>query len=77
MWKNVAIHSMGGLGRTGTLDACILVLNGFTVDETIKTRRMYRKEVIEARVQEQFIMKFEQLTLLKKKNGSFLLGSEK
>ena len=64
--KNIVIHCMGGLGRTGTLAACILVLFGFSVFDAIKTTRTYRKGAIENKTQELFVEEFSQLTMTNK-----------
>ncbi|EPG72992.1 cyclin-dependent kinase inhibitor 3 [Leptospira fainei serovar Hurstbridge str. BUT 6] len=55
--KNVLIHCVGGLGRSGTIVAAYLILcSGYTVDEAIRTVREVRSErAIESIEQEEFL----------------------
>ena len=58
--QNVVVHCRGGLGRTGTLAACILVTLGrHTVDEAIAAVREARKGTVQTREQEDFVRLFE------------------
>jgi len=54
--RNVVLHCMGGLGRTGTLAACVLVARGATPDEAIETvRRTRGPRAIEIEEQARFV----------------------
>ncbi|WP_425145413.1 cyclin-dependent kinase inhibitor 3 family protein [Deinococcus sp.] len=50
----VVVHCLGGLGRSGTLAACVLMRAGMNADSAISHVRHYRKGAIEAR-QPEFI----------------------
>jgi len=53
--KNVCIHCKGGLGRTGTISACILVEMGWSVEEAIAETRKARPGALETSAQEKFV----------------------
>lgn len=53
--KNVFIHCMGGLGRTGMVAAMLLMEAGFTTEEAISTVRFSRPGTIETIGQEAFV----------------------
>jgi protein-tyrosine phosphatase len=59
--QNVVVHCRGGLGRTGTLAACVLVALGrYSADEAIATVREARKGTVQTREQEDFVCLFEE-----------------
>lgn len=56
--KNVFIHCRGGLGRTGTIAACILVEMGWGVEEAIADTRKARPGALETSGQEKFVAEY-------------------
>ncbi len=59
--KNVVVHCRGGLGRTGTVAACVLVaLGNHSADEAIGAVRAARKGTVQTRDQEDFVRRFEE-----------------
>ena len=56
----VVVHCRGGLGRTGTVAACVLVaLGNHSADEAIAAVRATRKGTVQTREQEDFVRLFE------------------
>jgi len=59
--KNVIVHCRGGLGRTGTVAACVLVVLGnHSADEAIGAVRAARKGTVQTGEQEDFVRRFEE-----------------
>ncbi|MDP9477358.1 MAG: dual specificity protein phosphatase family protein [Actinomycetota bacterium] len=59
--SNVVAHCRGGLGRTGTVAACVLVAMGrHSADTAMKVIRKARRDAIEPGEQEEYVRKFEQ-----------------
>jgi len=55
---NVVVHCRGGLGRTGTIAACVLVARGVEPDEAMRLVRASRPGAIESEAQERFVRTF-------------------
>ena len=59
--KNAVVHCRGGLGRTGTVAACVLVALGrHSADEAIDAVRKAREGTIQTDEQEDFVRRFEE-----------------
>lgn len=56
--NNILIHCMGGLGRTGTTAACVLVRTGISPDEAITKVRTVRPGTLETNAQVKFVHDF-------------------
>lgn len=54
----VLVHCRGGLGRAGTVAACILVDSGMAPPAAIAAVRQARPNAIETRAQEDFVLAF-------------------
>ncbi len=58
---NVVVHCRGGLGRTGTVAACVLVaLGSHSADGAIDAVRAARKGTVQTEGQEDFVRRFEE-----------------
>lgn len=58
--ENVVVHCRGGLGRTGTVAACVLVaLGDHTTDEAIRAVRRAREGTVQTEEQAEFVRQFE------------------
>lgn len=56
--KNVLIHCLGGLGRTGTIAACVLVRTGISPDDAVAKVRSVRPDTLENDAQVGFVREF-------------------
>jgi protein-tyrosine phosphatase len=56
--QNVVIHCRGGLGRTGTIAACMLVARGWSPQDAIDDVRKARPKTLETSAQEQYVFKY-------------------
>lgn len=63
--QRVFLHCKGGLGRTGTVAACLLIESGMPAEEAIVQVRLARPETIETAVQEWFVMTYRPIFLKK------------
>ena len=54
--RSIAIHCMGGLGRSGTVAAIILADLGITLQSAIGVVRQFRPGAIETSAQENFVL---------------------
>ncbi len=53
--EKILVHCEGGMGRTGTMLATILILEGMTPVEAINEVRKHNPYAIETSVQEEFL----------------------
>lgn len=60
--KNVVIHCLGGLGRSGTVAACLLTENGLSAREAVRLVRQFREGAIQTDAQEDFVQNYDFLT---------------
>ena len=56
----VVVHCQAGLGRAGTIAACLLIEKGMSTDGAISMVRWLRPGAIQSQSQEQLIADFEQ-----------------
>jgi protein-tyrosine phosphatase len=56
--ETVVAHCLGGLGRAGTLAACLLVQAGMTPQQGLELVRAARPGAVQSRAQERFIEQF-------------------
>ena len=57
--KTIVVHCRGGLGRAGTVAACLLILDGHDSQDAIAHVRAARPGAIENRKQENFVARFK------------------
>lgn len=56
--NKVFVHCKGGLGRTGTIAACLLIESGMTHLAAIELVRMARRKTIETMQQELYVLNY-------------------
>lgn len=56
--RRVFLHCMGGLGRTGTVAACLLIESGMGAEEAIAAVRMSRPGTIETALQLEYVRQY-------------------
>lgn len=56
--RNVMVHCVGGLGRSGTVGAGVLCSAGMSADIAISTTRKHRPNALNSRCQEIFIKQY-------------------
>lgn len=57
--RRVLVHCRGGLGRAGTVAACILIELGYSPADAIRQVRQVRPHAIEAAAQARYVMRFK------------------
>jgi len=55
---NVFVHCKGGLGRTGTVAACLLIEAGYAAEAAIDAVRRARARTIETALQEWYVLQY-------------------
>ena len=61
--QRIFLHCKGGLGRTGTVAACLLIESGMAAEEAIVQVRLARPKTIETALQEWYVMHYEAMFL--------------
>lgn len=57
--RRVFLHCKGGLGRTGTVAACLLIEAGLAPEEAIERVRTARRHTIETAFQEWYVLNYQ------------------
>ncbi|MGV6809722.1 MAG: phosphatase domain-containing protein [bacterium] len=58
--QTVVVHCFAGLGRAGTIAACVLVAYGHRASDAVKLVREYRKGAVQTQAQAAFVQQFAQ-----------------
>lgn len=64
--RRIFLHCKGGLGRTGTIAACLLMESGIPPAEAITKVRVARNSTIETWAQEEFVLGYKPVCLVGK-----------
>ncbi|HHC73476.1 MAG TPA: hypothetical protein ENK78_00180 [Thiothrix sp.] len=56
--QTVVVHCFAGLGRAGTIAACVLVAYGHRASDAVKFVRQYRKGAVQTQAQAAFVQQF-------------------
>lgn len=67
--NRIFFHCKGGLGRTGTVVACLLIESGMAADDAINAVRIARRNTIETTTQERFVSNYKILHLQQVSNA--------
>ena len=57
--ERVVVHCMAGLGRAGTIAACVLVAEGLGASDAIATVRYFRFGAVQSQSQEELVAAYE------------------
>ena len=61
----LAVHCLGGLGRTGTVLTAWLIREGLTAEEALRRVRLLDPRYVQSKEQEVFLHEYEDLILQK------------
>lgn len=56
--QRIFVHCKGGLGRAGTIAACLLIESGIQPEQAMKLVRAARRNTIETAMQESYVMRY-------------------
>ncbi len=59
--RRVVIHCLGGLGRSGTVAACLLTENGLSAREAVRLVRQFREGAVQTQAQEDFVYAYREI----------------
>lgn len=57
--ERIVVHCMAGLGRAGTIAACVLVAEGLSAVDAIATVRFFRFGAVQSESQEELVAAYE------------------